>query len=677
VRADAASSPPRRARRLGRGVERRRSRRGAGQATAVALIAAVLLTIPLPVRDAVACPPVGPDVAVTTVATLADDGEVTRLDRRLINADATTCLDEGDGDAAALGVAVAVLHEDASGRSLEATELTQQDGPVLTRVAVRDVTARERQIEVDGPRGRTMVSRLVGVPQVVRVAVRYPPGWQVTAAAEDGTAVTLSDSRTEVARTAVLFPPLLADELVLAVLARPAAGTPSVTVDASPLAGMEPFVLEALDPDVLAVVGALGELAAEGAAQLADGAGELAEGTRELAAGTRDLADGTIDLADGTRQLAGGAEELAGGARALSAGSGQLADGAGELAAGAADGAAGAQDLAGGSARVAGGVGELVAGASDLAAGATELAAGARSLADGLAVGVEAVPDVDPAALVAQVAWFATQVAAVRDQLAAVVPPGTDPTDPTDPNAPLALAVPTLTAVVDGLGGLATGLETAVGEIAAALDGLATAADGAGQLADGADALAVGAAALAVGAAELAAGAEVLAAGTDELAGGLQALAVGADGIASGAREVAAGSAGLADGSAELAVGTGTLADGAASVADGTVGLAAGADELADGTAALAAGAQELPPALTELTGVADRSGQDLATTAALLAAGSELAQEAVGDAALVTAQLTLAGEEPFPLLAVLGGSGTLLVAAIALLTGLRRRWPR
>ncbi|MFU8840417.1 MAG: hypothetical protein ACNA8R_06815 [Nitriliruptoraceae bacterium] len=655
----------------------RRRGRGVARVAGVSLLAAGLLTIPLPVMDAAACPPVGPDVAVTTVATLADDGEVVRLDRRLVSADATSCLDEGEGDAAALPVAVAVLHEDAGGRSLEATELGQQEGAVRTRVAVRDVTARTRRVEVDGPEGTTVTDRLLGVPQVVRVAVRYPPGWQVTATVEDGTAVRVVDGRTEVARTAVLFPPLLDDELVLTLLARPGSGTPSVSVDASPLAGVEPFVLDVLDPDALAVVGALGELAADGATQLADGAQELAGGTRELASGSRDLADGTREIADGTRALAGGAGELAGGARELAAGTGQLADGAGQVATGAADGAAGAQELAGATGQLASGVGELAEGTAGLAAGAAELAAGARALADGLAAGVEQVPDVDPAVIAEQVTELAARVATIREQLAAAVPPGTDPTDPNDPNAPLALAVATLAAVADGLGQLAIGLDAAVGELTAALDGLTAAADGARQVATGADELATGAAGLAAGAAELAAGAEVLATGTGELARGLDALAAGADGIAVGTREVAAGSVGLADGSAELAAGTDTLADGAASLADGSVELAAGTDELADGTDALAAGARELPMALTELTAVADRSGQDLATTSALLEAGSELAREAVGDAALVTAQLTLDGEEPLPLLAVLGGSGTVLAAVLAALAGLRRRRPR
>ncbi|MFP4150328.1 MAG: hypothetical protein ACLFV0_12685, partial [Nitriliruptoraceae bacterium] len=157
----------------------------------------------------------------------------------------------------------------------------------------------------------------------------------------------------------------------------------------------------------------------------------------------------------------------------------------------------------------------------------------------------------------------------------------------------------------------------------------------------------------------------------------LEELTGGAEGVADGASEVAAGTSELATGVDGLATGSEGLATGSEGLAAGSEEIAAGTRELASGSEELADGARQLPASLAELTRVADRGGQDLAATVALLEAGSDLAAAEVGDAALVTAQLTHRGEDPVPLVALAGGTGTVVAVLGVLLALLRRRQPR
>ena len=664
--ADAPSRPRRRD--VGPVVARGR-RRGPHALAALAL-AAVLLVWPPPVlAPGVACGPVGPETAVVTVGALADDGELTEITERVIAADGTTCVDTATSDA--LSIAVGVVHTDVEGRSREAGELQRIEDPVTTRVAARDVTAVSREVTALGPLGAATVERTLGVPQLVRVAVRYPASWDVTAPEGDGVSTSVLDGVVEVARTALLFPPLLDDTVVLEVQATPGRGTPTILAEATPMAGVEPFVLPAgvLEQDAAAVVGALATLAEDGAVELADGAGAVAEGAEELTDGATELADGAEDLAGGLFGLAAGADELASGAGEVAGGASGLADGTRQLADGVEDSAAGSGELAAGAGQLGAGTTELAAAAGELARGIGELAEGAGALADGLAgeQGSDA-PDGDLDELVNGLADIATGIGAVRDGLTAALPPDAAPDDP------LVVAVAELSGLVGATETLAGELGAALGDIEAALAGVSAAAAAAGELATGAEEASAGAVALASGIDELATAANELAAGTRALTGGLDQLAGASGELTAGAQGVATGTAGLAEGSRELAAGSDELADGGAGLAEGSGELASGTAELAEGTSELAVGAEELPGVLAEVVGVADRSGQDAATTLAILDAGSVLAQEQVGDAALRTQQLRHIGEDPVPMAAWAGSAASVLVVLLGLVGLLRRR---
>lgn len=633
VRVSAATSPtwvPRRSRAAARRAHRRRLLGDAVRAVGLPALVVALVALPVPPGAPVlACE----DVAAATVVLvgqLADDGELTGLRERHLADGAEPCEREVTD---ATDVAVAILHQAADGRSLEASELTRVDGPVDTRVTVRDTTARSEDLAVTGPAGVATATRRIGVPQLVQITVRYPSGWELAPAGDDGTTVSVRDDGVEVSRAGVLFAPLFDEALQLAVTAVPGRGTPTVTVEATPLTAGAPVPAELLDRDATAVVGALLDVAADGVRELADGTRELADGTDELAGGARDLADGTDQLADGTAELRDGAQGLSGGI-------GQSATGA--------------QELAGGADELARGTAELAAGVSPLAAGARQLADGAQQLADGLALPEEvAPPPIDPRELLDAVAAIEDGIRDVSDDLADLVPPGTDPTDPDDPNAPLALAVLVLQGLADATGDLAAGIAAALQALVDAAEGLAAAADGAAELAAGAQELAAGLAQLDAAVRGLRDGAGALAAGSGELAGGLS--------------ELSGASRQLADGAGELTDGTRELADGSDVLADGT-------RELADGTEELAAGAGELPDALQEVLEVADRGGEQVAVTSAVLDAGSRRAHERVGGAELVTTQLVHRGTQPLPLVPLALGALAALVLLGLPVWLLRRR---
>ena len=676
---------------LPEGPDRRRTgrllRRRLARTSAVSASAGLLLVWPAPVlAPGVACGPVDADTAVITLGSLAGDGELGAVEQRIVRGDGEVCVAEAD--VVEPTVAVGILHTDAEGRSREVAELDRIEGRLTTRIEARDVTASTREVSVQGPLGADTVQRRLGLPQLVRIALSYPSNWDVEAPDGDGITTTVVDGVVEVSRTAVLFPPLLDDAVALEVRATPARGTPSVTVEASPLAGAEPFVLpgDVFEQDALAVIGALSAVGEDGAVQLADGADELAGGVGDLAGGAGELAGGAGELAGGLSGLSGGVGELAGGAGEVAGGAAELADGTRELEGGVAASAQGSGEVAAGARELQQGSSELAAAAGELATGADELAAGARALADGLAgTGEVPTPELDVDAVIAGLETVATGIAAVRDDLADLVEPEPEPDDP------LVIAVATLTVLADTITVLAQDLGTGLAVIEAALEGLEAAAEGAAGLAEGAGELAAGSAALAAGAEDLAAGVTALAGGTTELTGGLEQLAAatgelrgGATGLATGTAGLAQGSRELADGSRELADGAGELADGSRELATGSQELADGTDELATGTAELAEGSEELadgagelPEVLAEVTDVADRRGQDTATILAMLDAGEGLAREHVGAAALRTLQLRHEGEQPVPVAALAGTAASVLVVLLGLFGLARRRWGR
>jgi X-X-X-Leu-X-X-Gly heptad repeat protein len=628
--------------------------------------------------------------ATTVTVTLADDGEPLAVERHARVGEDRCAVDADDG----LPVAVAVLHRDEAGRSLEANELGDAAGTVATTITVRDTTATSTQVPVEGPEGDEHATVRLGVPQLVRVTVGYPRSWEVTSPGETGTSVHATADGIEISRVALVFPPLTDDAVRLQVAALPGPGTPAIRVESTPAGEDTPLDPDSalLDRDTAAVLGALSELAADGAVQLVDGIEELAAGTDDLTDGADELADGADDLADGSDELAAGAGQLAAGTFKLADGLGELADGAGQLGAGLDQYAAGGRALAAGG-------GQLADGAAALAAGVPELAAGARAVADGTeqlatqlglaADGAAELADggVELAAGARQLAdgtaELAAQATAARDALA-----GSISTDPV-PSELLALLPPELAAdveeataaiapllgfldeaivgsteLVDGAAALAAGT-------AALADGNAELAAGLSEAATGGRGLAVGADSVADGTAQLSDGAAELAAGSAGLADGLDAYAAGGDELAAAGSQLAGGASGAADGGRELAAATSALAGGVGQFADGAGQLAGGVDQLADGAGQLAGGAgqladgaAELPGAVREIAATADRANQRTATTQAVLEAGATRARALAGDADTISYELVHDGDRPWPLAVWVALAAVLAAAA-------------
>jgi X-X-X-Leu-X-X-Gly heptad repeat protein len=680
-------TPPRhRARRGCRRPRHARPPRSRVRSALFALVAALLVattTAPVAVADCDgrAAGPVGTIVT----ATLADDGEV--LDTEVVTraGDETCAIGRSEDAAAALPVSVAVVHEAADGRSLEASELDDESDPVTTRIAVRDATAAEHTVAVPGPLGTQDTIVRIGVPQLVNLTLTYPASWQVTPPAQPGAGARLSGSGVEVVRGGVLFPPLTGEELRLEVTAVPGRGTPSIDVEVTPFDG-DPALLsgdEVLDRDATAVLGALSLLAADGAVQLVDGLGQVADGADGLARGAGRLAAGTGALADGAGQLAGGTGELAGGAgqladglgasaagaRELASGSRQLADGTGQLATGFPELAAGARAIADGTAELAAQLDLAAGGAGELADGGAALAAGARELADGtaqlaaMAITIRdeilaVVPDLPldlplPALpqellddLLAELPEevrdeVRAQLVEVLAQLEAELAAGIG----SELEAPVAAALIQLqeiSEVADRFVELAEGAAAIADGTAAIAEGNAGLADGLTRASEGTRQLTAGAAGLAGGIDEVDDGIRQLAAASEQLADGLAAFAAGSEQLAGAGAQLAGGARDAATGADELAAGTGELAGGAGR-------LASGANQLDDGMAELAGAASELPDGLQELVATADRAGQRSAATQAVLATGLELAAAAAGEADSLTTVLVHRGTDPAP----------------------------
>ncbi len=603
--------------------------------SALALVLVVLAWVPASAATPASCPP--SDHPVVTYVTLADDGEARSGQRAVLSGDGN-CVEADDGP---WPVAVSILHRDDEGRTVEGARIGRVTGSLRTEVRVRDMTARDHTIDVDGPTGRDVERVRLSVPMMVVVVVDYPPGWQVEGPAGPGVALRSHPGGVDVTYAGLLFDPVTAAERVLAVDATPGPGRPNVTIRVTPLNDEADLQVPdgLLDPASLAVLGAFTALAVEGTEELADGTEELADGTRELADGTdeladgtRELADGTDELADGTRELADGTREFADGLAELAEGFEEFADGIGELAAAMPDIADGAAGIADGVAGVVGFLSVLRDGGGDLAFGLSDTAALAGQ-ADGVATAlVDTLDDLEQ-----------TLRSFLEDEV------GADLDDLDDPGDAAIIGLLDLLEQATSLSGqledLVEDLVQQTGALVFVLDGFL----GDPQLA-----------ALAGGAAELANGLNEIADVLDELADAAEELAEATEEIADAGEELADGTEELADGTRELADATDELADGTEELADGTRELADGTEELAEGTA-------ELPEALQEVVDVADRAGQRASRTRAITVLGAQLAA-AQGD---TTTLLASAGvrRDPIstPLLAAFG------VAAAAAVAGTRR----
>ena len=439
------------------------------------------------------------------VADLGGDGDVRELTTDVVGLDGTRCTTAPDPDVDVLGVRVGILHSDPTGAAVEPTRLTVSDVPITTRVRVTDTTRARTELVVDGPNGTASDTRELGVPRSVRVTVRYPSGWFLTAAPAEGTAVHDGRGGVEVTRSVLLFPPFTPDHVVVSAQAQPGRGTPTVIVESTPAdaATLRALLDRTDDRAALAVIGALLDVTADGADELVDGAFELADGLDELADATAELADGVDELADGVQELLDGVDDLVDGVRELRDGTREFADGLGEV--------------ADATPALLAGVDELIEGIGGLAGLATLLSASANAAN---------IPDGDVDALITSVS-----------------------PDPPAPDFPVPGASPPVGGFTASLAGLAAGLDatagglsggpnTLRGGLAALSAGLATLADGGDDLADGVDELLDGVRELRDGVAELRDGTRELADGTRELADATREVADGARELAEGAEEL-------------------------------------------------------------------------------------------------------------------------------------------
>lgn len=673
----------------------------------LALAATLSISAPL-IAVGYACPTDGAPLRIQR-ADLSADGEINTLEHLEVGAHGRTCAQATDADPDDLDVSVSILHTDVAGRSLEASALHGTD-PVSTRVRVRDRSVRMQTIALHASGEFERETYPIGVPQRVHITVTYPAGWEVIGPIDSGTSLRVEGDRVIVSRSGVILSGLLDDHAILEVTAIPARGTPSITVEATPLTSVHAEALPEplLDRDTTAVVGALlarvsdafdemvdgTDALQQGVGELHTGAGSLADGAAELAAGTAEFRAGVTTLADGSAELADGAGQLADGTHEVTDGISALANGAGAIDAGLGDATNGAQELAHGAGDLAGGLGQISDGVRPLSEGASALAAGARQLADELAaMGDIDLPNadldsVDPDELVNVVLEISGGITAVRDDLHELLS-----TLGPEQQQVVGIAVSILTTLADGLQELATGLATALETLGEVVEGFAAVTGAVEEMAGGTAQLATGIAelegalgqlsdgadALAQGTTELSSGLGELSSGTSQLAVGMDELDDGAGELAGGARALADGSRRLADGTHELASGTGDLEGGTAALAAGTEELVTGTGSLAEGTSELAEGAAQFPAALRDIGATADRGTDRVALAFALLDASAERAIQRQDGAVVLTTQLVHEGvparSSTWLLVPVAGLS--LILAAGTLWTVRRRRSAR
>ena len=439
-----------------------------------------------------------PDGMRLVVADLGEDGDLREVTTDVVGLDGTRCTTAPDPDVDVLGVRVGILHSDVSGAAVEPTRLTVSDVPITTRVRVTDTTRASTELVVDGPNGTASGTRELGAPRSVRVTVRYPSGWFLTAAPAEGTAVHDGRGGVEVTRSVLLFPPFTPDYVVVSAQAQPGRGTPTVIVESTPAdaATLRALLDRTDDRAALAVIGALLDLTAEGADELVDGAFELADGLDELADATEELADGVDELADGVQELLDGVDELVDGVRELRDGTREFADGLGEV--------------ADASRLLADGLGGLAGIAGQLSASAN-----AANRPDD------------------------TEDNPVDDDIPNVIgPPFVPGTEDPSGFFPIPADPPSAGGFTASLAAVSSALTQTAGGLTELAAGLATLADAGDGLADGVDELLDGVRELRDGVAELRDGTRELADGTRELADATREVADGALELAEGAEEL-------------------------------------------------------------------------------------------------------------------------------------------
>ncbi len=482
----------------------RRERRRRNHPVVLGLLLIGVLAPLTPASSEGPCTPT-PDGLRLITAALGGDGDVRDVTTDVINLDGTRCTTVPPRDEDVLGVRVAILHTDPVGAAIEPTRLTVSEAPITTRVRVADTTRARTELVADGIDGTVRTTRELGVPRSVRITIRYPSGWYLTAAPAAGTAVHDGRGGIEVTRSVVLFPPFTPNDVVVTAQAQPGRGTPTIIVESTPA---DAPTLRALldrtdDRAALAVIGALLDLTADGSDALADGSVALADGLDELADATSELADGVEGFADGVQELLDGVDELVDGVRELRTGTRGLADGLGDVA----DGAP-----------------ELVRGVDKLIEGLDGLAQVAGLLSDSANAADAALdPSLD------------TLVESIAGDLAPLFPVPTDPPSAGTFTASLEALSAALRTTADGLSGSP---QTLRGGLDALAKGLSELADGGDAVADAVDALFDGVQALRTGVAALRDGARELAEGTRELSDATREVADGARELSEGAEEL-------------------------------------------------------------------------------------------------------------------------------------------
>lgn len=409
----------------------------------------------------------GPGTVLEHRALLAGDGTPEASSTWVVEAGGASCRSPRATAPVDLGVAVAIVHRDADGATVEPAQLSRVDGTVTTRVRITDATAVERALTATGSAGPVRGTRRIGAPMTVRVELSYPGSWAPRPVGD--AAVRAAGRRTLVTSTVVLAVPFTPDAGELEVVAEPGRGVPEVTVVVTTLPGEVLAVLRdrSEDAETYAVLGALLEVTADGTVELADGAGELADGLDELADGTEELADGTRELADGVAELADGVDALVDGVEQLADGTRQLAEGTTAYTEGIAVLGGQLAALAALSEVVANGLGAgFPAVCASLPGTPSSLPESAATVACGLAGVREAFDDPERGLVIggAELAGGATLTADGVDELLAGV-----------------------RELAEGTRALAEGTEDLAAGTRELADGAREAADGARELADGAD----------------------------------------------------------------------------------------------------------------------------------------------------------------------------------------------
>lgn len=355
--------------------------------------------------------------------------------------------------------------------------------------------------------------------------------------------------------------------------------------------------------DSIGVLNAGLEKAATGSGKLADGAVTLAQGNDKLNTNLNVLASSSLTFKDGAATLENGLNTYTAGVSSVDKGAGQLKSGIDTLAKKSGTLVSGVDKLATGSSTLSAGLEKYTAGVSNVKSGVDKLNQSSNQLNKGSDSLVSGLTNASTLAsgINSQVKNMPTQI----DQLIAGVINNSQLTDAqkvaylnkslTELKASMTAqsSDPTKMGLIQAMGVLDNGLQSAKTGSETLDKGIETYTDGVASLKKGTDTLDSSSKTLTDGASALNSGLAQLNNSTPALSSGITALSKGAS-------TLKAGTSKLNENGSTLVSGAGQLKDGASQISDGAGKLAAGSSQLGNGIEQIKTGANKLETSLAK-----------------------------------------------------------------------------